>query len=107
MAKPNIHNTSSGDIRIQSEIKTWGNSLGIRIPKEIRGDLNLIDGSKIIISLDRKNKKITIKNLAKSGSNLFDLAKDLKLEYFTKKITKKNQPSENCFPSNVIGNEVW
>lgn len=108
MAKPSIKHISSnsGNVFIQSEIKQWGNSLGVRIPKEIRSDLNLFDGSKIIISLNRKNKKIIIEN---SSQNLTinDLAKDFNLSDLTKKITKKNKPEKEESLFGIVGKEVW
>jgi antitoxin component of MazEF toxin-antitoxin module len=107
MARQNIHNTRSGDIFVESEMKQWGNSVGIRIPKEIRCNLDLVNGSKVIVSLDRRNKKITIETLDTKHQNLFDFARNVDLEGLIKKITKKNKPKESAFLSEITGKEIW
>ena len=105
MAKPNPKR-SPNDVAIQSEVKQWGNSLGVRIPKEIRGNLNLFDGAKIVISLNQKSKKIIIENLSKKHS-IYDLAQDLNLSVLTKKMTKKNCHKKAEIFSGIVGKEIW
>jgi antitoxin component of MazEF toxin-antitoxin module len=43
------------------QLKNWGNSLGIRVPKNILDDLNLKVDSSLEISVDSKNKTIILK----------------------------------------------
>jgi len=101
MAKPNLKNIS-----LPSEIKQWGNSLGLRIPKEIRNGLDLSDGSRILISLNRKDKKIIIENM-RQNKDIHALAKDINLSNLTKKISKKNKPKKTEIFSNTTGKEIW
>jgi antitoxin MazE len=105
MARQTIR-SHAGKASVQSEIKRWGNSLGVRIPKEIRNDLNLSDGSKILISLNRKEKKIIIENLSKNQT-IYDLAESLSLADLTSKISKKNKPEKEEVLSSAIGKELW
>jgi antitoxin MazE len=105
MARPTLkHN--SGSLFVQSEIKQWGNSLGIRIPKEIRNNLHLSDGSKVIISLNKKSKKIIIENF-KQKKAVHQLSKNLSLSELTKNIVKKNMPTKEDVFSGTTGREVW
>ncbi|MGX5608906.1 AbrB/MazE/SpoVT family DNA-binding domain-containing protein [Bacillus cereus] len=43
------------------QVKTWGNSLGIRIPKNILDDLKLEVDSSLEISVDKESKSIILK----------------------------------------------
>ena len=105
MARPSLKHTTTS-LSIQSEIKQWGNSLGIRIPKEIRNNLHLSDGSKVTISLNKKSKKITNENF-KSSKTIHELSKNLSLSELTKNIAKKNMPTKDEVFSAVVGKEVW
>lgn len=42
------------------QIKTWGNSKGVRIPKNILTELELEDGAELEISVDKTNRSITL-----------------------------------------------
>lgn len=105
MVRPSLKHTAVS-LSIQSEIKQWGNSLGIRIPKEIRNNLHLSDGSKVTISLNKKSKKITIENF-KNSKAIHELSKNLSLSELTKNISKKNRPTQVESFSGVVGKEVW
>ena len=105
MARPSLKHTTTS-LSIQSEIKQWGNSLGIRIPKEIRNNLHLSDGSKVTISLNKRSKKITIENF-KSSKEIHELSKNLNLSELTKNISKKNMPTRGKSFSGKAGKEVW
>jgi antitoxin MazE len=52
---------------MKTEIKKWGNSLGIRIPSLFIKELSLKDGSSV--SIKKKGKKIIIKPARKTESN--------------------------------------
>ena len=86
----------------KTEIKEWGNSLAIRIPKKIKDALGLHDGSQINISLEG-NKVI----LESDENPFFDLSKDSDLLRITNKITAKNKHSGDEFNDYVVGKEVW
>ena len=86
----------------KTEIKEWGNSLAIRIPKKIKDALGLRDGSQINISLEG-NKVI----LESEENPLFDLSKDMNLLRITNKITTKNKHSGEEFDDYAVGKEVW
>ncbi|MGN5650369.1 AbrB/MazE/SpoVT family DNA-binding domain-containing protein [Bacillus sp. Brlt_9] len=43
------------------QLKNWGNSVGIRVPKNILDSLNLKVDSSLGISVDPKNKSIILK----------------------------------------------
>ena len=86
----------------KTEIKEWGNSLAIRIPKKIKDALGLHDGSQINISLEG-NKVI----LESEKNSFFDLSKDSDLLRITNKITTKNKHSGDEFDDYAIGKEVW
>ena len=86
----------------KTEIKEWGNSLAIRIPKKIKDALGLHDGSQINISLEG-NKVI----LESEKNSFFDLSKDMNLLRITNKITTKNKHSGDEFDDYAVGKEVW
>lgn len=86
----------------KTEIKEWGNSLAIRIPKKIKDALGLHDGSQINISLEG-NKVI----LESEENPFFDLSKDMNLLRITNKITTKNKHSGEEFDDYAVGKEVW
>lgn len=86
----------------KTEIKEWGNSLAIRIPKKIKDALGLHDGSQINISLEG-NKVI----LESEENPFFDLSKDINLLNITNKITAKNKHSSEEFDDYAFGKEVW
>ena len=85
-----------------TEVKIWGNSLGVRIPKKVADALKLHDGSKIKISLDGN------KIMLESESNpFFDLSQDLNLTTLLSKITSKNKHSSDELEDEMVGSEFW
>ena len=89
-----------------TEVKAWGNSLGVRIPKRVTEALKLHDGSQIKVMLD--GERIV---LEPESNPFFDLSQDLNLMTLLSKITSKNKHSsdedENEESDDVIGQEVW
>ena len=75
------------------KIQKWGNSLGLRIPKNIIDKVNLSENSEV--EIESKNGTIVI----------FPAKKEFSLESLLEQITKKNLHSEEDFKSE--GNEVW
>lgn len=75
-------------------IQKWGNSLGVRIPKNIANNLNLKEGSGI--SIYEKNGAMVLEKRAK----LLDLKKVLK------NCTPETYHSEVNW-GNPVGKEIW
>jgi len=75
-----------------AKIKKWGNSLGIRIPKDIANSINLTDDSEIEISIENGKIIITPKN-----NLLNDLVSKINNNNLHKEIEIKG----------IIGNEEW
>lgn len=44
----------------KSQLKKWGNSMGIRIPKNILDDLQLEENATLEIRVDKQNKSIVL-----------------------------------------------
>jgi antitoxin MazE len=75
------------------KVQKWGNSLGVRIPKNVIEKTNLHENSEV--EIESKNGAIIIIPAKKSYS----------LESLLEKITKNNLHSDDNFK--VEGNEVW
>lgn len=86
----------------RTEVKEWGNSLAVRIPKKVKDALGLHDGSHVNISLDG-NKVI----LESEDNPFFDLSKDMNLLSIVGKITAKNKHSGEELEDEAVGEEVW
>ncbi len=80
---------------METVIRKWGNSLGLRLPKVLTGHFNLKDGSKIELQFEDDHFKIV---------PLSD--KKFTLEELMSKVNKKNLHKEIDTGSSV-GNEVW
>lgn len=78
-----------------TKIKKWGNSLALRIPKNITSDFNLKEGSQVKIGLDKKG--IILKPLK---------SKKLKLVDLVNKITPANK-HKDFFKDKRAGKEIW
>ena len=79
---------------VTTTVQKWGNSLGIRIPKRIAENLDIVNGSE----LELKESK--------DGLVLKPIRKDPTLEELMAGITKENQHEEIDW-GNPEGNEVW
>jgi len=77
---------------MQSQIRKWGNSLGVRVPKKFADKLNLKDGSSI-------NVEVTDKQLIISADTS-------ELDRLVDKITKHNCHLE-IFNDATLGKEIW
>lgn len=62
---------------METQVKKWGNSLGIRIPMNMAKELKIVDGS--IIDIDEEKGKIIIT----------PLADELSMAFLTKGMTKE------------------
>ena len=76
-------------------VRKWGNSLGIRLPKIFTKEINIEEGSKV--ELELKSNKIIIKPVKQNKLNLIDLLA---------KIDDSNLHKEIDFGLNE-GNEQW
>ena len=75
-------------------ISKWGNSQGLRFPKEVMKALNLVPGDKVkIITQDNK---LIIEPIKKKSYDIYDLVKNIPDDY---------QPYEVF--DNKTGNEEW
>jgi antitoxin MazE len=80
-------------MQMQSKIKKWGNSLGIRIPKSVAEKLELTEDSEV--DIDHKNGAILI----------VPLKKDYSLDTLVDQIDSSNLHDADDFASD--GKEVW
>lgn len=80
-------------IHMNTQIKKWGNSLAVRIPKDILDKTNLKEGAGVFV--DFHNGVITLKPSVKKET----------LEDLVNKITPKNRYKEIDWGSDV-GNEI-
>jgi antitoxin MazE len=78
---------------METTVKKWGNSLGIRIPNAIARELSLKDGS--FVEIKDKGQEIII-----------SLKEKNKLSEMLNKINEKNVHSE-VETDGPVGNEIW
>jgi len=79
---------------MKATIQKWGNSLAIRIPKNITKDTRVSEGSNIDIMVENGNIVLSPRK------------KEYSLKELLKNITIKNIHSE-IFTGNQIGGEIW
>ena len=78
---------------METVVKKWGNSLGVRIPNHIARGLSLKDGSSVDINY--KGEEIIIKPIKKNIlSEMLSLINEQNLH-------------EEIDTGNPVGNEVW
>jgi antitoxin MazE len=78
-----------------TKIQQWGNSLALRLPKDVAKKFKLRKGSSVVIAQD--TNKILIKPLYKTKTNLKELVS---------KITPKNIHDEFDW-GKPVGKEIW
>jgi antitoxin MazE len=78
---------------METVVKKWGNSLGIRVPNFIARELSLKDGS--FVDITGNGKEMTIKPVQKG-----------KLEEMLSLITEQNI-HEEIETSGPVGKEIW
>ena len=85
---------------MNTKISKWGNSLAMRLPKELVADLNLVSGT--FVSLTKKGDIFEIK------ADILQNKKEYKykLEDLLKGVTKKNIHPETDWGID-IGKEIW
>ena len=80
---------------MESKVKKWGNSLGIRIPKSFTDQVGITNGSSIDITIE--GDKITIAPI---------LRKDESINELLSLVTEDNVPYE-IKTDGPVGNEIW
>lgn len=78
---------------MQTQIQKWGNSLGIRIPKNISSKLHIKNG--------------TIVNLEISDHNIIIIPETSELDLLLNDITDNNCHHEVLKDDSKLGNELW
>lgn len=78
---------------MQTQIQKWGNSLGIRIPKDVASRLHIKNGA--------------IVNLEVLDNYLVITPKTSGLELLLSNITDTNRHNEAWNKDDLMGNEVW
>ncbi|WP_032138927.1 AbrB/MazE/SpoVT family DNA-binding domain-containing protein [Rickettsia tamurae] len=78
---------------MQSQIKKWGNSLGIRIPKYLAGKLHVSEG--------------TLVNLKLTNNGLIISTEESELDILLNNITDSNRHHELLSNDKTKGNETW
>ena len=78
---------------METVVKKWGNSLGIRIPNQIARELSLKDGS--FVTINDRGKEIVIKPIQKS-----------KLSEILSQINADNI-HEEIKTTGPVGKEIW
>lgn len=73
----------------------WGNSLAVRIPREISKKLNFKSGSSVVLSV--KDKAVLVRPVKKSRTSIKDLVSQ---------ITNENKQTL-VFDDNPQGKEIW
>ena len=80
---------------METQVKKWGNSLGLRIPKVLARQLEINDGSTVNININ--NNKLEIIPLQKNNYNLSEMLAN---------INKHNIHNE-IETGEPAGNEIW
>jgi antitoxin MazE len=78
---------------METVVKKWGNSLGIRIPNHIVRELSLNDGS--LVDINEVEKEIIIKPIQKN-----------KLSELLAKVNEQNI-HEKIETGDPVGKEIW
>ena len=78
---------------MQTQVQKWGNSLGVRIPKDIADKLCIKNGA--------------IVNLEISDHNIIIIPETSELDLLLNNITDTNCHHEELEDEDIFGNELW
>lgn len=78
---------------MKAQIEKWGNSLGIRVPKNFVNKMNLKKGSYV--------------NMELQDNRLIISYEDTELDILINQITDNNRHSEVFNNDSFIGKEIW
>jgi antitoxin MazE len=84
-------------LTMKAQIKKWGNSFALRIPKSLASEMNLEIDTPVEISADKQKKIIIIKQINK---------KKYSLENLLTGVTDKNIHKE-FETGKPVGKEIW
>lgn len=82
-------------IYMQTAVKQWGNSLGVRLNKQIAAKLNITSGTIVNLEIEEKTNSIIIK------------PHKTKLSVLLSKITGDNKHEEVFNVDDNVGDEQW
>lgn len=88
------NNDNEGVLNMAATVQKWGNSLGVRIPKRIAEQLNIVNGSKMEFVI--KDNEIILK----------PVKKEVTLEELLAQCTPENRHEEIDF-GGPVGREFW
>lgn len=91
---------------VKSELNSWGNSVGFRIPKKILDMLKLGKGSKVSLAV-KDNQLIIQKDSDDKMKDFWADVEKMDLKKMCKKITAKNRPDPKEFETTPVGKEIW
>ena len=80
---------------METNIQKWGNSLGIRLPKQIADKRSFKEGGRVRISETKKGIMLEVLQLPRPT-----------LKELLKRITKENLHREEDW-GGPVGNEIW
>lgn len=80
---------------MSTKVQKWGNSLALRLPKEVTKKLNLAEG--VEVDIVSKAKNIVVKP---------KLTRKFTLEELVSKITPQNRHQETNW-GRPVGREIW
>ncbi len=88
---------------METQVSSWGNSLGVRIPKALAKKLGITSGSRMEVLLERG--RLVLSPL--EAISLETMAGNLDLKGMTSRITADNRPDRVADEPDVEGNEIW
>ncbi len=89
---------------MQVTVSSWGNSLGVRIPKPIAELIGVHEGSTLVLEMD--GDKMVFLPVREDETTLEALAADIDLERLVARVTPKNRPDHDESDA-PFGSEVW
>lgn len=81
---------------METNIQKWGNSLGVRLPKQLTEKKSLHPGTRVLVTETKDGLAIAV---AKETSSYT-------LTSLLKKVSDDNQP-KNIDWGQAVGNEIW
>lgn len=78
---------------MKAQVGKWGNSLGIRVPKNFENKMNIRNGSCV--------------NMELQDNRLIISYEDTELDFLVNQITEDNRHSEVFDNDDFVGKEVW
>jgi len=80
---------------METRIQKWGNSLGVRLPKELTKEVNFAEG--VCVDVEKEKMGILIKHCKRKTPKLIDLVRNIKVQNVHKEVDWGNSS----------GKEIW